>query len=201
MKNIIFDFGGVLFDWNPDYLYLPYFKDEEKMNKFYSTTEIKVLNNEFDRGSSMRYGLMDLANKYPKYRKPIWLWQTEWVKMLKGTFKENVKIAKKLKKKGHTLYGLTNWSAETFGHADEIGGFFNIFENIVVSGVELTTKPKPAIYNILLSRNRLDPKDCILIEDSLPNIRTAESLGMSCVYLEQPSDLAKGLAEYDIDVS
>ena len=29
VKNIVFDFGGVLLDWNPKYFYRTYFKDEK----------------------------------------------------------------------------------------------------------------------------------------------------------------------------
>ena len=34
IKNIVFDFGGVLVDWNPHYLFDSYFNDEEKCNWF-----------------------------------------------------------------------------------------------------------------------------------------------------------------------
>ena len=36
IKNIVFDFGGVLLDWNPRYLYKDYFKDEKEMEYFLS---------------------------------------------------------------------------------------------------------------------------------------------------------------------
>ena len=32
IKNIIFDFGGVLMDWNPRYFFKTYFNDDEKMD-------------------------------------------------------------------------------------------------------------------------------------------------------------------------
>ena len=34
IKNIIFDFGGVLMDWDPRYFFKDYFKDDEKMEYF-----------------------------------------------------------------------------------------------------------------------------------------------------------------------
>ena len=36
VKNIVFDFGGVLLDWNPKYFYRTYFKDEKEMEYFLS---------------------------------------------------------------------------------------------------------------------------------------------------------------------
>ncbi|BBH52365.1 hypothetical protein [Fluviispira sanaruensis] len=35
IKNIIFDFGGVLLEWDPDNLYLSYFKSNEATEAFY----------------------------------------------------------------------------------------------------------------------------------------------------------------------
>ena len=36
IKNIIFDLGGVLIDWNPDYVFLKVFKgDKLKLKEFY----------------------------------------------------------------------------------------------------------------------------------------------------------------------
>ena len=36
IKNIIFDLGGVLIDWNPEYVYLKEFKgDRKKMQIFF----------------------------------------------------------------------------------------------------------------------------------------------------------------------
>ena len=34
LKNIIFDFGGVLIDWNPVYLYQKVFETEEEIKYF-----------------------------------------------------------------------------------------------------------------------------------------------------------------------
>ena len=34
-KNIIFDLGGVLIDWNPDYVPKKVFQDDEKLAWFY----------------------------------------------------------------------------------------------------------------------------------------------------------------------
>lgn len=36
IKNIVFDFGGVLIDWNPRYFFRSYFNDDERMEYFLS---------------------------------------------------------------------------------------------------------------------------------------------------------------------
>ena len=34
IRNVIFDFGGVLIDWNPRYLYRKVFDNDEQMEYF-----------------------------------------------------------------------------------------------------------------------------------------------------------------------
>ncbi|WP_028536114.1 pyrimidine 5'-nucleotidase [Paludibacterium yongneupense] len=53
-------------------------------------------------------------------------------------------------------------------------------------GVEkVAYKPKPLrqAFQTVLSRERLDPAHCIMVEDSLDNLRTARGLGMKTVWL------------------
>jgi putative hydrolase of the HAD superfamily len=47
-------------------------------------------------------------------------------------------------------------------------------------------RPKPAAQGFLhlLRAERLDPAACIMVEDSLPNLRTAKRLGMSTVWVD-----------------
>lgn len=57
-------------------------------------------------------------------------------------------------------------------------------EFAAVAGIEdLAYQPKPGIrgYRMLLARHRLNPRRCIMVEDSAPNLRTARRLGMRTV--------------------
>jgi len=44
-------------------------------------------------------------------------------------------------------------------------------------------KPSPAGFRHLLRAERLDPRRCIMVEDSLPNLLTAKRLGMKTVWV------------------
>ena len=50
IKNIIFDFGGVLVDWNPRYLYKEHFATEAEMEDFLENICTDAWNIEQDRG-------------------------------------------------------------------------------------------------------------------------------------------------------
>ena len=67
VKNIVFDFGGVLLDWNPKYFYRTYFKDEKEMEYFLSHICTEEWNAEQDKGRSFEEGVRLLQKQYPQY--------------------------------------------------------------------------------------------------------------------------------------
>lgn len=194
LKNIIFDFGGVLIDWNPVYLYRDVFDKEEDMNYFLQHIcryEWNVLQ---DAGRSLAEGTRILQEQHPEYHEEIAMYYGRWAEMLGGAIEENVKLIKPLKKK-YKVYGLTNWSAETIPVAMERYGFFNHLDGMVVSGTEKTTKPEPRIYQILLERYNLQAEESLFIDDNYANIETAQQLGFQTIHLPEGVNLEEILKE------
>jgi len=92
VKNIIFDFGGVLLEWSSDLVYLPYFEnDVGNMQAFYDETQIKALNHDFDRGLPLDVGLKELSSRFPHYEKPIMFWKYAWHKMIGNSIEGSIK--------------------------------------------------------------------------------------------------------------
>ena len=50
IKNVVFDFGGVLLDWNPRYFYSSIFNDDEKMEYFIKNIVTSTWNSQMDKG-------------------------------------------------------------------------------------------------------------------------------------------------------
>lgn len=192
-KQIIFDIGYVLIDWNPDFVYLPYFKSQQKMQDFYNETGIFKLNAELDKGLPFNEGLTDLANQFPHYQEPIKFWQHKWTEMIGGLVEDSIRILKRLHEMNYPLYGLTNWSAETFPYVLNKYDFFRVFRDIVISGEEKVIKPYPEIYQILLSRNNLLAQHCLFIDDNIENLLGAEKLGIQTIKFENSKQLEKDL--------
>ena len=184
IKNIVFDFGGVLLDWNPRYFYRAYFKDEQEMEYFLSNICTTEWNAEQDKGRSFEEGIRILQEQYPQYKEAIRLFKDKWEDMLKGEFPESVKLVKQLKEMGYDIYGLTNWSAETIPLAYSKYEFFQLFDGIVVSGEENVIKPDPKIYEILLERYKLKAEESIFIDDSPTNIISAKELRFKAVLFD-----------------
>ncbi len=181
IKNIVFDFGGVLLDWNPRYFYKTYFNNDEEMEYFLSHICNESWNAEQDKGRSFDEGVRILEEQYPHYTEAIRLFRDKWDGMLKGEFPESVNLLRQLKELGYKIYGLTNWSAETIGIAYSRYDFFKLFDGIVVSGEEQVIKPALKIYRILLDRYNLNPENTLFIDDNPINVESAKLLGINAI--------------------
>lgn len=206
MKNkidtIIFDLGGVLIDWNPEYVYLEVFNgDQKKVDWFLNTICTSDWNIEQDAGRTFYDATELLVKQYPEYENWIRIYYDRWEDMLGGIIPETVALLDNLKRiNTHRLYALTNWSAEAFPVALKRYDFFKHFEGIVVSGDEKTRKPFPKIYEILLERYNLNPANCLFIDDNFENIVTAKKMGINGIHYKNTERLLNDLSEYGIHI-
>ena len=184
IKNIVFDFGGVLLDWNPRYFYRTFFKDEKEMEYFLANICSDEWNVEQDRGRPFAEGVKLLQLQYPEYREAIRLYSDNWEDMLKGEFPDSVKLLHELKDQGYRIWGLTNWSAETIPVAYRKYDFFRLFDGIVVSGEEKLIKPDKRIFKVLLDRYMLDAGESVFIDDNHANITSAQELGFKAILFD-----------------
>lgn len=197
-KNIIFDMGGVLVDWNPRYVYREMTDDGSKIEWFLENICNFEWNVKQDAGRSFAEGTAELVSKYPEWREWIEAYYGRWPKPLAGALEPTVGILKRLSAAGYRLFSLTNWSAESFPYVHAIAPWMNLFEDVVVSGEEKCVKPQPEIYRILLDRNGLDPAECIFIDDSRANIDGGEAVGIDGILFTSAEDLEKALKGFGL---
>lgn len=198
IQAIVFDFGGVLMDWNPRYLYRQIFPDDATIDNFLTEIGFSAWNLEQDRGRAFAEAVEELAAKFPHYREHIQAYEHRWIETISGSIPGTVEILAALKAKGYPLYGLSNWSAETFYKVYDEYEFFKWFEVIVLSGEEKLVKPEPEIYNVLLEKIGLKAENCVFIDDSLPNIETSKRLGFTGIRFESPEQLAAELKQLNV---
>lgn len=201
IENIIFDFGGVVMDWNPRYFFKDYFNDDEKMEFFLKNIATDEWNAEQDRGRSLAEGTEILVAKHPEWEKEIRAYYDNWTTMLKSDIPENVAVLRELENTKYELFGLTNWSAETFPYALEHYDLFKIFEGkIVVSGTEKLIKPNPEIWEVLLERFGIKAEESVFIDDNFKNIEMAKKIGFICIHIKEDTDLEQELKKIGVGV-
>ncbi|WP_281072039.1 HAD family hydrolase [Succinivibrio dextrinosolvens] len=182
IKNVVFDFGGVLLDWNPRYFYRDVFKDDEKMEYFIKNIVTSTWNAQMDRGRTFEECMKELSDLNPEFKNEINMYRSGWEKMLKGEIPEGIKVFNAVLNSGKfKMYGLTNWSSETFPYAYNKYTFLQKLEGIVVSGEEKMIKPEKGIYLTLLERYNLVPEETFFMDDNINNVEVALSRGMHAV--------------------
>lgn len=190
INAIIFDFGGVLLNWDPRHLYQRFFPSQpQAMESFLKEIDFYNWNAQQDKGRTFSEGITNLTAQYPQHAHLIQAYFDYWEDSITGSIQGTVDILQSLKQKGYPLYGLSNWSAETFPRAKHKYPFFDWFDEIILSGAVGLIKPDPAIFNLFLSRTGYSDSECLLIDDSQPNIDSAQHIGFKTIHFSTPEQL------------
>ncbi len=193
-ETVIFDLGGVLVDWNPDYLYKPIFNDDVRMNDFYARICTPDWNEQQDEGRTLKEATEELVARFPHEEENIRLYYDRWEDMLKGPVDGTVEVFRKLKEKGDLkLYALTNWSAETFPVALNRFDFLHWFDGRLVSGEEKMRKPFRPIYETIIKKFNINPDTAIYIDDNARNLTVPKEMGIHTIHFTSPEALEEEL--------
>ena len=201
IDTVIFDLGGVLIDWNPDYVFKKFFPEEEKLKWFYANICTPDWNEEQDAGRTLKEGTELLLKQFPEHETYIRAYYDRWEEMLGGPIHGTVDIFRKLKHE-HQLktYALTNWSYETFPIALQRYDFLHWFDGRLVSGEEKMRKPFPQFYQKLIDRFQFNPNAAVYIDDNARNLPPAEATGMATIHFREPVQLQRELRNLGISV-
>lgn len=180
MKNIIFDLGGVLFHRNPE-------STSSELLDFFSFIANKQMPHfweEYDRGTQTMDQTIDTLVEIKgctreKCERLVW----ESIR-IQEEIEATANLIKDLKSRGYKLYVLSNMSKEyiEFLRKREI---YSLFDGDVVSCEEQTVKPEPRIFEIILERFDLDPKETLFIDDRPANLVAAEKHGINTHLFEK----------------
>lgn len=192
-KNIVFDFGGVLLDWNPHYLYDPYFGDVEKAEWFLTHICTYEWNAQHDNGKPIAEGTAELIALHPEWEKEIRMYYDEFMKMMGGQIPGMEELVKKLKANGQRVFGLSNWSVETFALVRPVYPVLDLMEDMVISGVEKVMKPDHRIFELALDRFGIKAEETIFIDDNPNNVKAANELGIHGILFQSREQLEKEL--------
>lgn len=195
IKNIVFDMGGVLMDFNPRHFVAQCDVSDEDRELLLDAV---FVNGEWilvDWGLLSEDGLYEKAcSKLPErlhpYAKEMVYGWDKYFLMVPGT----AAVAKELKEKGYKLYLLSNAGPRHPEYWPRIDGH-ELFDGLVVSAFEKLMKPMPEIYDVLFERFELNPKECVFIDDSQRNIAAALVKGMDGILFKNAEKLRAELVD------
>ena len=182
IRAVVFDLGGVLVDWNPEYVYRALIPDADERRYFLTHVCNSTWNVQQDAGRSLAEGTALLVRQFPEHTSLIEAFYSRWPEMLAGTLPDGLALLETLDAAGIPLYALTNWSAETFPYARANFPLLGRFRDILVSGEIGLIKPDPAFYHLMFDRIARDlpdlqPEELVFIDDVEHNVQAARALG------------------------
>ncbi len=198
IKVVIFDFGGVLVDWSPHNLYRRYFEQPHDIDRFLAEINFAEWNAQQDKGHPFAQAVAEHSNKFPQHAELIKAYHERWEDSIVGAIDGTVNILRQVKQRGYLVYGLSNWSAETFPLVKDRFKFFELFDDIVLSGDVKMIKPEPEIFHLLLKKIGRPAQDCLFIDDSLANIKVANEIGFKTIHFKSPEQLEDDLKQLEI---
>ena len=210
-KNIVFDFGEVLFSWNPPALIRQFFPELATSEEAAAALGKQIFSHpdwlSFDQGLLSLQEIMALTTA----RLHLPAASVEAMMALLGDrlqpIASNVAVLRQLAAKrdaalanGQTppvrLYFLSNMPAPYSRVLEQRHDFIACFDGGVFSGDVLLVKPNPAIYQLLQTRYALAPERTVFIDDLPANAQAANAQGWTGLHLPTPNGLPNLLAAY-----
>jgi 2-haloacid dehalogenase len=198
VEAVVFDVGGVLLDWSPEYLYRRLIADEAERRHFLSEVCSPEWNRMQDAGRPWSEAVEELISRFPDYADLITAYDSHWEEMVAGPIEPTVEILHELEMAGVPIYALTNFSSAKWQIAKERWPFLQDFDGEVVSGDVGVIKPDPRIYEILIQRYSLDPQRTFYTDDHPENVDAAKRLGFQAELFTTPEQLRKQLESREL---
>jgi len=179
VKNIIFDMGGVIIDFRPEFTLKKYFDSEKDRELILQNVFKSSVWQDLDRGIATDEQMMDYACAHlpPHLHKKVCHILKNWFDEMppkKGMFE----VVQALKENGYKIYLLSNVSKSFYTQKDNIPAF-SLFDGFLISADYLLLKPEKEIYEKLFEVFNLKPEECFFIDDMQKNVDGAANAGMA----------------------
>ncbi len=178
---VVFDLGNVFIPWSLERLYEKLIADANERAWFLGNVLTRAANYRLDRGELFADVIAEVVEAHPKHRELTRAFETRWEETMGEPDQSMVELlhelASNVRVSGIRVYGLTNFSAETFPIAEARFDWLNQFDGIVVSGRDRMVKPDVEIYELLATRYTIDPGRIWFTDDSQVNVDGARRAG------------------------
>ncbi len=192
MRNIIFDLGRVLLNFEP-IKYLQTLYPPEKVQMLHENIFLSKEWLDLDRGIiTNEEAIRIITKRCPDDEKDIKNVINNWPQIL-TPIEGSIKILAALKRQGYPLYLLSNFHKEAFNQVLEKYAFFKSFDGKVVSYQVSLLKPEKEIYVHLCNKYNLKAETSLFIDDTLANIHAAKKLGFETIQFKNSKQLSQKL--------
>lgn len=192
--NIVFDFGGVIVQYDFKAFFAHQLGSEEQAQWFMQHVLTPAHNNLLDKGlQPFGHYIDQWCTKWPQYAPVIRALDTHYTDIFTSEMPGITALMHSLKNQGHRLLGLSNWSAKVFSVMQKFPEPFSLLDGSLISHEVHLLKPDPAIYRTFCQRFGVSPADCLFIDDKPQNIEGARQAGMQGIVFTSTQQLRRDL--------
>ena len=182
IHDVIFDFCGVLLDWQCRACLQGHF-DQAIVDRICADDDpcgFYHYEDRMDAGEDFADLIVEYQAEYGEELASIFRYYIEHYgdalpRMLPGM----EALLNDIREAGLGVWGLTNWSHETFHIAfDKFPHLERLLNGTVVSGVEKMHKPNADIYELALRRFGINAQTSVFFDDTAKNIDGAHAVGL-----------------------
>jgi 2-haloacid dehalogenase len=196
ISTVVFDVGRVLFEWDLRHLFAKLIPDSEELDWFLTHVVTPEWHFQHDAGRPLADMTVELTAQYPHYGPLIEAYRTRFNETIPGPVPGSLDIVHDLAAQGVPLFAITNFGAEFWDMFRPTQPIFDLFGDIVVSGVEKLAKPDPAIYLLALERFGLQHGEAMFIDDNHANVVSARANGFVAYHFQDAKSLRAELSAY-----
>lgn len=201
IKNIVFDFGGVIADISRDqavqaFIGLGVKNADQILDKYHQTGIFQELEEGILSEEAYRKELEKLCNRTLTWEEV----QQAWMGFFTGIDIKKLQYIEKLRKAGYQLYVLSNTNPYVMSWAcseqfsSEGKPLTSYFDKLYLSFQIGCTKPDKRIFDFMLTDSGIKPEETLFVDDGASNIQQGEQIGM---YTFQPQNATDWRKELD----
>lgn len=178
IRNIIFDLGGVVFEWNSGQITRSVFEDPTLQ------AHVKAQVFDYPDWADTDRGTLSEADAIRRWAVRTGRTEAEMTALARACEvalrpkPDTLTLIDELDARGLHLYCLSNMPSERWAYLERTHDFWPRFRGIVISGHVKMIKPEPGIYHHLLNRYDLQPNESVFLDDMPYNIEAARALGI-----------------------
>lgn len=181
IKNIIFDFGKVLVNYDYDRFLESFIDTRERRDAFYALIESPEYSIICDRGDLSFEELTKVTqDRHPEWHRELQIFHDRQMDAMTEEVPGMRAVLKRLRARGYMLYGLTNWSLFVYKVIERYD-ILQMLDDRIISSEERLIKPDKAIYDRICERFGLKAEECLFTDDRLVNVEGARAAGMKAI--------------------
>lgn len=199
IKNLIFDFGKVLVDYDFEAFFRKYIPDDKRREAYTQVLIKEDIQAQVDRESIPFDEILDNAiGRNREFEYEIGIFKERYPELITNEIEGMKELITKLKAEGYKIYGLSNWCSKVYVTMAQFD-IFDLLDGYVVSCEEKCVKPEPEIYHRLFSKFNLKPEECIFTDDREDNIEGGKQVGMNGIVFHDAKQYERELRAMLVD--